>query len=128
MAAFLPFVVWLLLNVILKVVWPRLALRRGELLTLFSMTWIAAVIPDWIWRWSGTMTTPIHYASAENRWAETFFDYLPWQIFPKPATALSTPTSTVFPRACPCPGTGGCRKFSTGSVSPPPFSCSAFAW
>ena len=83
MAAFLPFVVWILLNVFLKVVWPRLALRRGELLTLFSMTWIAAVIPDWIWRWSGTMTTPIHYASAENRWAETFFDFLPWQIFPE---------------------------------------------
>ena len=83
MAAFLPFVVWLLLNLPLKAFWPRLALRRGELLTIFSMAWIAGVVPDWIWRWAGTMTAPSHYASPENRWAETFFNYLPWQIFPE---------------------------------------------
>ena len=83
MAAFLPFVVWLLVNIPLKAFWPRLALRRGELLTIFSMTWIAGVVPDWIWRWAGTMTAPSHYASPENRWEETFFDFLPWQIFPE---------------------------------------------
>ena len=83
MAAFLPFVVWLLLNLPLKAFCPRFALRRGELLTIFSMTWIAGVVPDWIWRWAGTMTAPIHFATPENRWAETFFDVLPWQIFPE---------------------------------------------
>ena len=83
MAAFLPFVFWLLANLPLKAFWPRIALTRGELLTIFSMTWIAGVVPDWIWRWTGTMASPIHFATPENRWSETFFDFLPWQIFPE---------------------------------------------
>ena len=39
MVAFMPFVLWIFINTALKRVWPRLALRRGELLTIFSMLW-----------------------------------------------------------------------------------------
>ena len=81
-AAFMPFVLWLVANVALKLVWPRLALRRGEMLTLFSMTWVVAAIPVWIPSLASILATPAHFADAENRWAERFFDYLPWHVLP----------------------------------------------
>ena len=87
--AFMPFALWLFVNVVLKAVWPRLALTRGELLTLFSMTWVVAVIPSWMGSWTANLTGPTHFATAENQWAETIFNYLPWHVFP-PATARIT--------------------------------------
>ena len=49
MAAFIPFVLWLFLNLVLKRLWPRLALHRGELLTIFAMTWVVGTIPQLGW-------------------------------------------------------------------------------
>ena len=51
LTAFIPFVTWLVLNVALKRACPRFALSRGELLTIFSMTWVAGIIPSWIKSW-----------------------------------------------------------------------------
>ncbi len=79
LTAFIPFVVWLVANVILKRVWPRIALNRGELLTIFTMTWVAGVIPSWIKIWASVLTTPTVFASPENQW-ETIFDFLPWHV------------------------------------------------
>ncbi len=85
-AAFMPFVLWLFVNVALKLVWPRLALSRGEMLALFSMTWVVATIPAWISPWAAILSSPTQYATPENEWAATFFDFIPWHVFP-PTTA-----------------------------------------
>ena len=89
LAAFMPFVVWIFANVLLKLTVPRLALRQGELLTLFAMTWVVAVIPDWMGSWVATLTGATQFASVENQWAEVFFNFVPWHVFP-PATQRIT--------------------------------------
>ena len=85
MAAFLPFVFWLFLNMGLKALLPRLALSRGELLVLFSMTWLVGTIPldGWSSYWAGILSAPKYFASPENRWAEVLFDRLPWWMLPE---------------------------------------------
>ncbi len=79
LTAFIPFVAWLVLNVVLKRACPRFALSRGELLTIFSMTWVAGIIPSWIKSWATILTAPTVFAAPENQW-ETIFDYLPWHV------------------------------------------------
>ena len=83
MATFMPFVLWLFLNTALRALWPRLALSRGELLTLFSMLWVVGTIPQlgWMTYWVSIVGAPSYFATAENQWEETFFDYLPWHVF-----------------------------------------------
>ena len=87
MVAFMPFVLWLFLNVALKRVWPRLALSQAELLTLFAMLWIAGTLPQWGWSdyWIAIMAAPSYMATYENQWAELLLSYLPWNAMP-PAT------------------------------------------
>ena len=82
MAAFMPFVAWLFLNVLLKAISPRLALRRGEMLAIFGMTWVVATIPAWIGPWASLLSSPGQFATLENHWAESFFGFLPWHLFP----------------------------------------------
>ena len=83
MVAFSPFVLWLFLNVGLKRLFPQRALRRGELLTIFSMTWVVGTMPreGWIHDWASVVAAPSHFATAENQWDEIFFDLLPWHVF-----------------------------------------------
>ena len=83
MAAFVPFVLWLFLNTLLKRLWPRVALSRGELLTIFAMLWVVGTLPQYGWMntWTAIMATPRYHATPENRWAETLFEYLPWHVF-----------------------------------------------
>ena len=84
MAVIIPFVLWLFLNVVLKRLWPRMALRQGELLTILVMMWVVGTIPQhgWINFWAPILAAPTYFASAENQWADTFFDFLPWSVFP----------------------------------------------
>ena len=89
LTAFLPFVFWIFANVVLKLTVPKLALRQGELLALFVMTWVVAVIPGWMSSWVATLTGATHFATAENSWAEIFFNFVPWHAFP-PATQRIT--------------------------------------
>ena len=86
MVAFAPFVVWLFLNTGLKLLWPRIALRQGELLTIFSMLWIAGVLPQWGWSdyWIAIAAAPGFMASPENRWSDLFLDLMPWDTLPPP--------------------------------------------
>ena len=44
MTAFMPFVLWLFVNVLLKRVWPSQALSRGELLTILTMVWVVGIL------------------------------------------------------------------------------------
>ena len=82
MVAFMPFVLWLFLNALLKRVWPRVSLRRGELLTLFSMLWVVGVLPQWGWieYWVAIVAAPVYLATPENQWGELLTPHLPWQV------------------------------------------------
>ena len=85
MVALMPFVMWLFLNVALKRIWPRLALTRGELLTIFSMLWIVGALPQWGWSdyYISTLAAPSYMATPENQWADLIVPYLPWQALPE---------------------------------------------
>ena len=76
MAAFIPFALWLFLNLALKRLWPRIALHRGELLTIFAMTWVVGTIPQlgWVTYWTTSMALPAYYARPENQYAEILFE------------------------------------------------------
>ncbi len=83
MAVFMPFVIWLFLNIALKRISPLRALSRAELLTVFAMLWVVGTIPQlgWMTYWTSIMGAPSYFAAPENGWEETFFDYLPWHVF-----------------------------------------------
>ncbi len=80
MLALMPFVLWLIANVGLARVWPAISLKKGELLTILAMLWIVGTLPGWLGRWASIVASPSHFASTENRYAEHFFDYLPWHV------------------------------------------------
>ncbi|MYD63629.1 MAG: hypothetical protein F4W91_21535 [Gemmatimonadetes bacterium] len=93
MAMLLPFVLWLFANIGLKIFWPKAALSGTELLVIYSMSWIAGVIPleGWAAYWTSTMAVPTYYASPENRWTEIIFDILPWWTLPDVSPAVIRP-------------------------------------
>ena len=76
MAVLLPFVGWLGINLLLRIVWPRIALSSSELVLIYSMSWIVGTIPvaGWATYWGGIVSSPTYYASPENRWKEFLFD------------------------------------------------------
>lgn len=84
MAMLLPFVLWLFLNTALKAFVPQYALSGTELLVIYSMSWIAGVIPleGWAAYLVSTITVPTYYASPENRWETILFNLLPWWTLP----------------------------------------------
>ena len=86
----LPFVAWLVINLILKLAWPRMALRGTELLVIYSMSWIVGTVSasGWTTYWGGIVSTPFYYASPENRWEEVLFDILPWWCLPQAAPEI----------------------------------------
>jgi hypothetical protein len=90
MVAFMPFVLWLFLNAGLKRVSPRLALRRGELLTIFSMLWVVGALPQWGWSdyWIAITAAPIYLATPENQWTDLLFPYLPWHALPNTSSRV----------------------------------------
>ncbi len=83
-AALCPLVlVVLVLNPALKVVVPGRSLSRPEILVIFFMVFTASAIPGWAFSTYAlsVISGPHYFASAENRWAELFFDYLPaWLV------------------------------------------------
>ncbi len=84
MVAFMPFVLWLFLNAACGHLWPRLALNRGELLTIFTMLWVVGALPQWGWSdyWIAIIGAPFYMATPENQWSDLLFPYLPWRAFP----------------------------------------------
>lgn len=83
-AALCPLVlVVLVLNPALKIVVPGRSLSRPEILVVFFMVFTASAIPGWAFSTYAlsVISGPHYFASAENRWAELFFDYLPaWLV------------------------------------------------
>jgi hypothetical protein len=108
MAMLLPFVLWIFLNVGLKVVLPTQALTGTELLVIYSMSWIAGVIPleGWAAYLVSTITVPTYYASPENRWEEILFNLLPWWTLPDPNPAVIRPFFEGLPHSMSIPWAG----------------------
>ena len=111
MAAFIPFVLWLFVNVALKHLWPNLALRRGELLTIFVMTWVVGTIPQlgWMDYWLAILALPSYNATPENQYAELLFDYLPWHVFPDTSPRVLNPFWLGLPEGMDIPWKGWVR-------------------
>ena len=84
-AALCPLVlVVLVLNPALKIVVPDRSLSRPEIIVIFFLVFTASAIPGWAFSTYAlsVISGPHYFASAENRWAELFFDYLPaWLVF-----------------------------------------------
>ncbi|MGE4535415.1 DUF6785 family protein [Halomonas sp.] len=75
------FVLVALLNPALRLLGPRLALRRDELLVIFVAALLAASVVTWglVGQLLPIMTGVSYYATAENHWEELFArDTVPW--------------------------------------------------
>ena len=90
MMAMMPFVLWLFLNVVLKRVCPWASLSRGELLTMFSVTWLVGVLPSWGWSdyWIAILGAPIFNATPENNWETLILPFIPWNAFPESSSRV----------------------------------------
>ncbi len=86
-AAMLPFAAWVGANILLKILFPRVALTRTEMLTILSMLWVVGNLPGI--GWASYMVTdlaaPEHFASPENRARDLLIPLLPDWLFPEPS-------------------------------------------
>ena len=82
-AALIPFVMWVGINMGLHRLTPRFALSRVELLTLFVMMWVVGNLPATGWGLYAVslIPSPTFYASPENRLSEVVIPFLPDWLF-----------------------------------------------
>ena len=82
-AALIPFVLWVGINIGLNRFAPRFALSRIELLTIFSMMWIVGNLPAVGWGFYAVslIPAPEFYASPENRLRDVVIPFLPDWLF-----------------------------------------------
>ena len=82
-AIMVPFLMWVVGNCFLKMVAPRWALRRIELLTILSMMWIIGNLPAIGWaQYNVSSTVGVSFlASPENRLDDFVVPVLPKWLF-----------------------------------------------
>ena len=82
-AALLPFIVWVGIHVVLKILLPRYALSKIEVLTIFSVVWVASSLPavGWGLYAVSAIAGPEFFASPENRLREVVLPFLPKWLF-----------------------------------------------
>ena len=82
-SALIPFVAWVGINAILKLVAPKRALSRTEMLTIFFMVWLVGNLPTtgWAGYLLGNISAPVHLASPENRVGDVIAPLLPDWLF-----------------------------------------------
>ena len=102
------FMMWLFVNILLKWLMPAVALSRSELLTIFGMLWVAGTISGsgWMSYWALIMATPAYFDSAENQWADTIFDFMPWHVFPETDARVIDAFWLGLPEGAPIPWDG----------------------
>ncbi len=83
--ALIIFVIWVIINSMVRALAPGLALTPAELLTIMVMSWAAGMMParGWSGRMVGILASVQHYASPENRWGELLGGLLPRWLFPE---------------------------------------------
>ncbi|MBT5871901.1 MAG: hypothetical protein HOH43_00670 [Candidatus Latescibacteria bacterium] len=91
-AVLIPFFFLLLVvNPVLRISAPSRVLNAGELGLIFAMLFVASLAPGKVLAayLFGVMATPYYYATTENQWEQTFFDYLPdWLLVHNDGNAL----------------------------------------
>ncbi len=82
-SALIPFVAWVGINAILKLVAPKRALSRTEMLTIFFMVWLVGNLPTtgWAGYLLANISAPVHLASPENRVGDVIAPFLPDWLF-----------------------------------------------
>ncbi len=85
-------VIALVVNTALKLIRPGLRLRSGELLVIFIMGWMGALIPGiaMMSTFLGTIASPYYFASPQNAWREYLLDYIPKWLVPSDETGAVT--------------------------------------
>jgi len=80
-------------NRVLQSRWPRWALRRAELLLVYTMlatsTGLASSAFDWGGSLAATITYPARFATPENRWAQRVIPHLPTWLTVQDRDALA---------------------------------------
>ncbi len=79
MPALLMFMVWIAINLVLKSAYPRVALSRTEVLTIFGMAWLVGTLPGlglvgYLMR---NVAGPAYYSTPEDRFWEVVGFYVP---------------------------------------------------
>jgi len=91
-AVMIPFLLLLLVvNPFLRTQNRFTVLNGGELALIFAMLFVATLVPGKVMAayLFGVMATPYYYATTENQWAITFFEYLPsWLLVGNQGNAL----------------------------------------
>ena len=105
---YVPFVTWLFLNVVLKRFWPAIALKQGELLTIFCMLWLVGTVPHigWSTYFAIWLAAPAYFATAENQWAEVLFNDIPWHYMPATTDRVLTGFFQGLPQGASIPWDG----------------------
>ncbi|MBT6145068.1 MAG: hypothetical protein HOH74_06545, partial [Gemmatimonadetes bacterium] len=75
---------------VMRALSPRLAFTRPELLVIYVMMLIAAVIPTkgLMGSFLGVITGPLYYSTPENGWAQLFLPHVNQWLAPKDLTAV----------------------------------------
>ena len=83
-SALIPFVVWIGINTVLRLTFPRVALTRVEMLTIFFMVWLVGNLPTtgWAGYLLGNISAPFYLASPENRVSDVVGPFLTRGCFP----------------------------------------------
>ena len=83
-AMMLLFVLVLLVNPVLKLLFGHRALSSAELLLIYIMMIVASAIPTWglVTNMFHILTRPFYYATPENAWAEIILPHVPSWITP----------------------------------------------
>ena len=84
LASFIVFFLIVFIDSFLSALGLKQALLPAEKLTLLAMILVGSVVPTWgfLGFFLGILATPYYYATAENRWAEYFHDYIPSWMAP----------------------------------------------
>ncbi|MBM4043315.1 MAG: hypothetical protein FJ290_32910, partial [Planctomycetes bacterium] len=84
-AMMLLFVLVLVVNPLLKLLFGRNALSAAELLLIYIMMIVASAIPTWglVTNLFHILTRPFYYATPENAWTEIIVPHIPSWIAPR---------------------------------------------
>ena len=88
--ALLPLILWLGVNTLIKLAFPRLALSRTEMVAIFGMVWMVGTAPAV--GWGGYLLTdisaPAAFSSPENRFWDVVWPLLPRWLFLEPSVPV----------------------------------------
>ena len=81
--ALLMFMVWIVIYVVLRLILPRFALTRTEVLAIFGMAWLVGTLPGLglVGKLVADITGPAYFSSPEDRFWEVVGPFMPNFLF-----------------------------------------------